>query len=567
MKKLFQIIIIPVLLLHFINASAQSSVINPYGIAGHGHYWDEVESTNVGWARMWSQDGAALWGEIQPTHIDSFFWDDLDTWVKEIDSNGYHMILTIRTGGDSTSFHPCKWTDVSFDSTVHPVLQPNFVTFKEASFPPKDYREWYNFVYAIVERYDGNHSDENGVRLPAILYFETQAENDIGTYWYGTKEEYYNRFLPVFYRAVHDANQNATVIGGSITDKGIGLAIIDSMIKQGVDTATIVNYYRTYFYGEDDITWADILSENSDALIQRRVEFVTYSFRPYNDTVFYDKRGFHNYVRYNHLRDHIAFERKSMASHGYTKDLWGTEVGIFDPLTFPDAAEDIHAQHYQKKMILQFTEGVEWFCFAPMTANPNDVTNIFSPMYSLKPFQTPVAREIRDAFAFVAGKINGESGYFFNREDTVDNVNFYQFISASRNQTFIAAWSQQGDTTAATIDIPDQLDTLVAYNYLGTPFLPAYNDSLTLTYTPRPVFIEWKAADSGSKIESLPNPHISTLKIHCVEIFNSRGQLVKTITNGQYGYVRIGKRNLAHGLYLIKERKNNALIATRKLVY
>ncbi len=562
------------------------NINNPYGIAGHGHYWDEVHSLHVKWARMWSQDGAALWGEIQPTHIDSFYWDILDAWVNEIHGEGYKMMLTIRTGGDSTSFHPCKWTDHSYEPDVHPFLPPDFILYKEASFPPKDYQEWYNFVYAVVERYDGSHTDASGNLLPEIRYYETQAENDISLYWYGTKEEYYDQFLPTFYRAVHDANPNAVVIGGSVTGVGIGLTIIDSMIKANVDTGAIVDFYHEYFYDANSTTWAEIVAENTAS--QRRIGFVNYSFKPSGDAVYYDKRGYHNYERWNKLSDHMAFERERMSDHGYSKPLWGTEVGIFDPVSFPLVPEHVHAQQYQKKMILQFAEDVEWFCFAPMTSNPNNsVTNIFSPMYSLVPFGTPEARELRDAFAFVAGKINEVTGYAFDHEETINQVNFYYFLSDLSDKTFIASWAREGDTTTVSIGLPVNLDSLVVYNYLGVPAWPPKGDSLILAYTESPTFIEWKPSSTTQVSESAdftsgapdikvyPNPFNSSTKIMYIlkkasmveiTVYNVLGEKVKSLVHifklpGIHSVTWDGTDEFAHtvnsGVYFYQIRTDN----------
>jgi len=583
----YTILLIPICIFAAAGLHAQTfSSDNPYGIAGHGHYWDEVDSIHVKWARMWSQDGAALWGEIQPVHIDSFYWDDLDAWVHEIHSEGYHMLLTIRTGGDSTSFHPCKWTDHSHEPDVHPILPPNFILYKEASFPPRDYQEWYDFVYAVVERYDGTHTDGGGTLLPEIRYFETQAENDISLYWYGTKEEYYDQFLPTFYRAVHDANPDAVVIGGSVTGEGTGLTIIDAMIKAASDTSAIIDCYHHYFYDADNVTWEDIMTENTAS--QRRIEFVKYSFKAVGDVVYYDKRGFHNYERWNTVKDHMAFERDQMAIQGYSRPLWGTEVGIFDPQTFPLVPEHIHAEQYQKKMILQLAEGVEWFCFAPMTSNPNNfLTSIFSPMYSLVPFGTPEARELRDAFAFIAGKIDEVTGYIFDHEETIAGVSFYHFKSNLYDNTFIATWAREGETSTATIDIPEDLDSLIVFNYLGIPSYPTLSDSLTLTYTERPTFIEWEPSSStgipGSTAKKqnaplfkvYPNPFQAYATVefdnpdnkpYSLHLYNCLGQRVLSIPHMTSGQVRIDRGALASGIYFLELKTGQHQISVNKIM-
>jgi hypothetical protein len=568
-----------------------STLNNPYGMAGHSHFWEEVDSTGAKWVRMWSQDGGALWGEIQPENINSYFWDNLDGWVKEIDNAGFNMMLTIRTGGDSTSFHPCKWTDTSLEPDVNPLIPSNFILYKEASFPPKNYQEWYNFVYTVVERYDGKHTDANGDTLPAISHFETQGENDIATYWYGTKEEYYNRFLPTFYRAVHDANPNAVVIGGSVTGESIGLTIIDNMVKEGVDIETIIKYYSQYFYNADNVTWTDIETELNAS--QRRIEFVKYSYKLHNDTVFYDIRGYHNYERWNKLRDHMQFERKQMLKYGYSKPLWGTEVGIWDETKFPNVPQHIHAKHYQKKMILQFVEDVKWFCFAPMLSNPNNTLwSIFSPLYELVPFGSPVAREARNAFAFIAKKINEESRYFYDYSDTVKNVIFHYFMSDITDKTFIAGWIHEGENNTVTIDLPNDLTSLIVYDYLGNSYLPSFSDSLTLDYTESPVFIEWEPLSMSlmykpptrhlvdfKLLPNYPNPFNSSTSFSYniirrgfvqLIIYNNQGQLIDVLVNekqeaGCYA-IKWNAENFCSGLYLFKFIFNNESIINKMIL-
>ncbi|NOY58405.1 MAG: T9SS type A sorting domain-containing protein, partial [Calditrichaeota bacterium] len=476
---------------------------NPYGMAGHGHYWEEVKATGAKWARMWVGEGGAVWGEMQPVSLDSFYWDKLDSWVKEIDAAGLKMMLTIRTNGGPN----CQWTDASYDSSVG--ASPNLF-FWGASFPPLDYDDWYNFVFAIVQRYDGNHTDKNGDLLPEINYFETQAENDIPLYWYGSKEEYYDLFLPTFYRAVHDANPEAIVIGGSLTGESVGYAIADSMYRTGIEPAQIRDFVMDYF-GLEDISWEEIENILNSDDGRRRIEFVNYSFKPQNGKVCYDKRGFHHYNNWKKMREMLVFLKNKMNQYNYSKPLWGTEVGRVDSRGMQNVPQAEQAGDYGKKMILSFVEGTEWLCYAPMTAIGN---SWFLPLYK-DAFSGPEPREARDTFAFIASKINENTKYHFHKELVRNGVHFYYFESDDLHQEFIAAWAPEGSAISAFLDIPDSANSLAVFDYLGNPVSAAWDDSLTYNFTELPVFIEWRTT-TGVKEVALNNfsTTISQLKVY-----------------------------------------------------
>ncbi len=491
---------------------------NAYAMAGHGHYWEEVKATGATWARMWAGEGGAIWGEIQPVSLDSFYWDKLDSWVKEIDATGLKMMLSIRTNGGPN----CQWTDASYDSSVG--APPNLF-FWGASFPPLDYDDWYNFVFAIVQRYDGNHTDKNGDLLPEIKYFETQAENDIPLYWYGSKEEYYDYFLPTFYRAVHDANPNATVIGASLTGESIGYAIVDSLYRTETDTAAIRDFVLDYF-GLENISWKEIENILNSQSTRRRIEFAKYSFKPKNGKVYYDKRGFHHYNNWKKMREMLIFLKNEMRKYGYSKPLWGTEVGRVDSRGMQNVPESEQAAKYGKKMILAFVEGTEWLCYAPMTAIGN---SWFLPLYK-DTFSGPTPREVRDTFSFIASKINGNTKYHFQKEIIESGVHFYFFESGFLNQIFIAAWAPEETTITASLAIPNSVVNVTLFDYLGNEIPISWEDSLIFEYSERPVFLEWNIL---TRIEKNTPDNFSTILSDLKTFpnpFNSRMQIFYRLT-------------------------------------
>jgi len=467
-----------------------SSELNSYSMGGHGHYWKDVAATQARWVRMWAGDGGALWGEIQPTSLDSFKWDAQDQWIREADSAGFQIMLTIRTGGDSVfgSIYTCRWVDTTYEAELG--QQKNY---PNASYPPKHYQDWYNFVCAVVKRYDGTTPDPKkiGKNLPRVLYYETQAENDYG-YWYGTKEEYYDQFLPTFYQAVHAANPAAVVIGASLTGPGIMWGAIKKMTGEGISHDSIAGFYnRNMRYTTlGPINWTWIQNQLATSNIQREINFVEYSYR---DGTIFDKRGFHQYENWETLPEIIAYERSMMEKNGYLKELWATELGHIDKrvlLNIDGVPQPEAAARTFKKVVLALADSVEWQCYPPMMSG--SITLGFLPLY-LWMGLTLEAREAEGSFVLIAGKINETTGYQINRQESTSRFHFFYFKSTIlSNRTLVAAWADSGKPDTVRIDLPEGLSRITQYDYKGDSISLAPTDSLTLVLSFLPVLVEWE---------------------------------------------------------------------------
>jgi len=456
---------------------------NPYSMAGHWWHADSARSTGARWVRMWAGDGGALWGEIQPTSLDSFVWDNQDDWIRWADSSGFNIMLTIRTGGDSSlgSMYHCNWIDTTYEPGLGP--QQNF---SKASFPPKDYNAWYNFVYAVVSRYDGNTPDpENpGKFLPEVRYYETQAEPDWG-YWYGTKEEYFDYFVPAFVQAVRDANPNAKIIGPSLTGYSIAWAVIDEMVDSGFDTSVITEFYNSHlrYMAAGPLGWNYIQNQLNNDTVRRRIDFVQYSFR---DSLLYDKRGFHDYENWETSPILIDYERRWMAKHGYSRPSWWTELGHIDKRDYYAIPEPEDAARTWKKIINAFSSGVEWMCYSPMFQPPWD-----APLYRILLWFL-IPREAKHSFAFIAGKINEQTGFRFANSDTISRSYLFWFTSDSLpDYTLVSAWADSGITDTVKIPAPPGTQSVTLYDYLGNPTSLGFSDSVELVLTWQPVMVEF----------------------------------------------------------------------------
>ncbi|MEO0180521.1 MAG: T9SS type A sorting domain-containing protein [candidate division WOR-3 bacterium] len=481
---------------------------NPYAMGGHWWFADSARSTGAKWVRMWRGDGGAEWGKIQPTSLDSFVWDEQDRWIRWADSSGFNIMLTVTSGspawvGNDLTF--CKWVD----STHIPQMDSLGWDWGKASFPPQDYNAWYNFIYELAARYDGNTPDPKrpGQFLPEVRYWEVVPEPDWG-FWYGTKETYFDLFVPTFVRAVRDANPNAVIVGPSMTGTSLGWAIIREMVDSGADTSAIVDFYNTHMrYMFDPVGWLAIwLSLNSRG-IKWRINFVKYS---YKDSTLYDKRGFHEYENWETAPLIVDYERRQMASYGYQRPFWWTELGHNDRRYYPtQIPESDDAARTWKKIINAYYSGVEWMCYAPMWNDASILTWEFIPLYHKKdPFTPPVPRESKHSFAFIAGKINEQTGFKFARSDTISHSYLFWFTSDSMpSYTLMSAWADSGIVDTIKVQVPPGTQSATLYDYLGNPTNISFSDSVELILTWQPIMVEFY--HTVGAVESKPGGRLS----------------------------------------------------------
>jgi len=521
---------------------------NPYAVGGHWWYADSARSTGAKWLRMWRGDGGAVWGDIQPVSLDSFVWDDQDRWIRWADSCGFNIMLTVRT-------NKCKWVD-----TTHiPELDSLNFAFGDVSYPPKNYQDWYNFVYAVASRYDGNTPDplRPGKFLPEVRYYETQAEPDWG-YWYGTKEAYFDLFVPTFVRAVRDANPNAVIIGPSFTGYGIALAAIQEMVDSGIDTSVIIDFYRTHLEYDPEgydawgnpkpVNWDTVQAKLNDYTNRWAIRFVQYS---YKDSSLYDKRGFHDYESWRTSPILIDYEKRWMAHYGYSRPLWWTELGHFDYRWWTSIPQPEAAARTWKKIINGFSSGVEWICYSVMLQPA-----LILPLYASVPWDPNqlYAQDSKFSFAFLASKINEETGFRFSGSDTISHSYLFWFKSDTLTSfILLSAWADSGITDTIKVPVPPGTQWITLYNYLGRPVGDlTFSDSVELVLTWQPVMVEFCQTTRTSEglankpftATSSPNPGTGGIGLSLIlpaesdvilRLYDPTGRLVLTNDMGRLG--------------------------------
>ena len=120
-----------------------------------------------------------FWQQLEPEK-GRFDWSAADAFVTQLHSRDEALI---------SLFSSSQW------AVQHPsiMLPPS---------PAKNLDDYYQFVHAVVNRYKGK-----------VRYWQNDAEPNNPVFWAGTKEEFVAQ-LKVFYRAVKDADPDATVVVG-----------------------------------------------------------------------------------------------------------------------------------------------------------------------------------------------------------------------------------------------------------------------------------------------------------------------------------------------------------------
>ncbi len=160
-----------------------------------------------GYARIVAKMGAkwvkiplVAWGIIEPKPPQKgkhfYQWGHLDRLVKEYEDAGLHIQIVIKAscpwGAKDFSYPPESW---------------------RKSYPPREehWDDYYQFVYNLVERYDGDgYKDMPGLRYP-IRYYEIESEAEHPIFWAGNIQEYY-RLLKTAYKAAKHAHPKTKII-------------------------------------------------------------------------------------------------------------------------------------------------------------------------------------------------------------------------------------------------------------------------------------------------------------------------------------------------------------------
>lgn len=122
------------------------------------------------------------WDTIEPNCKGCFEWTTTDAWVLDARRTGLRIAGTL-------AYSP-KWANGG----------------RHYSYPPLDYMNWYDFVFAVVSRYRDDVQD-----------WGVWNEPNLDAYWHGSDLEGYKRLATLAASAVRAANPRARVLGPEVS--------------------------------------------------------------------------------------------------------------------------------------------------------------------------------------------------------------------------------------------------------------------------------------------------------------------------------------------------------------
>ena len=149
-----------------------------------GHDAGEWPSFRVPALRLW--DSRTTWRDLQP-EPDTWDFGTLDAILATAADHGTHDITLVLAGTP-------QWASVRTSTEDAPWIGPG------SASPPRDLREWQEYVAAVAERYRGR-----------ISAYEIGNEPNLRTFWNGTLGQW-AAYVAVAAAAIRAADPAATVV-------------------------------------------------------------------------------------------------------------------------------------------------------------------------------------------------------------------------------------------------------------------------------------------------------------------------------------------------------------------
>jgi hypothetical protein len=191
-------------------ASIPTDILNSnFGFLSATYNAAELEALGIKWDRP--HPGPFIWSQIEETR-GIYNWDEVDQYVARAQQQNFAILATIWpfNGWDQAAW------DIDDDSTESIVFEEEMGRSRHKPYDMEAYQE---FVIALVERYDGDGTDDMpGLEFP-IKYWEASNEpsmqDGFNTFFDGSPEDYLE-ILKATYQAVRAADPEAKVVQGGM---------------------------------------------------------------------------------------------------------------------------------------------------------------------------------------------------------------------------------------------------------------------------------------------------------------------------------------------------------------
>ncbi len=199
---------------------AQNVTDTHFGFLGPGdpsynpNYFTEY--TNLGVLLDRPHPGPFVWEIVEPDQ-GSYNWNKTDSLVRSAQEANVHMLVTI--------WPYAEWDQVFWREQANWEASGGFEKdLPESRYKPNDSTAYKSWVIAMVERYDGDGTDDMpGLTLP-IKYWETINEPESAdweglNFFKGNESDYFD-VLRWTYEAIIAADENAIILHGGSTGVG-----------------------------------------------------------------------------------------------------------------------------------------------------------------------------------------------------------------------------------------------------------------------------------------------------------------------------------------------------------
>lgn len=189
------------------------------GENGIKHLIGEGRAAGTAWARE-----EISWGNLEPQRKGFWNWKNMDKRIAQLADSGYGILGMLLTTPEWARVPDCR-------------ERARNARTERYWCPPANLRDWTDFVWTVVERYDGDGMfDAPG--SPRIAVWQIWNEPSAPITWPGSAAEY-GRLLVEGYKAAKAADPTALVATGGVyvfdgmgTDPTDGLHFYNAMIRE-----------------------------------------------------------------------------------------------------------------------------------------------------------------------------------------------------------------------------------------------------------------------------------------------------------------------------------------------
>jgi hypothetical protein len=404
-----------------------------------------------------------VWDLIEPAQ-DIWDWSVVDTaYYGFCLPNGFWQVLALRTG-----------TGWATDSATIDSLGPRP---PRADCPPRDYADFYDLVYKVVDHLKGTRT-----------VFQVGVEPDIIYQWYGTAQQYLD-LKETAYQAAKAANPEATILAYQLTTGGFGLCIAQDLYEQS-DPQGAMDFFNGYF-GRSDSNRIETVQELRSMIYGGTRGRCADMVRAYLDSATScDAISFNFGAPYPYIERVLDWIEAKLDSGIGRKALWVLEWGIQD--VYNQVSDEETAEELLKGYCFFFEGGlrrVRWYPLSVDSASsPRD-----RPRCPLINHGTGERLEGFFAYQTLAAAIG--SRYLFDRRLPGSDPRIERFVfvdDATGLSNFEVVWCESC-TVAASLIPPLPSSRARVRDYLGQEqgTYPIVGGFLRIELKPSPIFIDW----------------------------------------------------------------------------